>query len=262
MREVARLHAAFWDNEDLRALSWMPEHDHFFDTDSRSTGRLRAQLRAAHRARRDAARRARRGTARMARGAHRGTARDRDPRRPARRQPAVRDDARRADAVVLLDWQLANRSLAHDRRRAPARRQRAGSRAQGASGRGLRRVARGAGRGRRARLRPRGGARRLPPGGALLPVHPGEGLLPRGRRPGRAHRTACSTRWPSASTPRRSRSTPDACSTDLVRDARGRRRQTADDTVRGASSPARTATSWQARTSVGTNTSAPAMQAE
>lgn len=31
VRAAARLHAAYWSNDALAALHWMPEHDHFFD---------------------------------------------------------------------------------------------------------------------------------------------------------------------------------------------------------------------------------------
>lgn len=112
VREAARLHAAFWDNAALRALDWMPEHDHFFDSgfEEHWPGFVRSyELRIG----REAVRLGERVATRRA---------WLEERIAARPTTVIHGDLRAdnllfaagsgsSPEVVVLDWQLANRSL-------------------------------------------------------------------------------------------------------------------------------------------------------
>jgi aminoglycoside phosphotransferase (APT) family kinase protein len=113
VRHIARLHAAYWDNDALRALGWMPEHDHFFDQGFAQHWPAFArtyELRIG----REALRLGERVVARLP------WLEERIASRPA---TVIHGDLRADNLLfardgdpgnepVLLDWQLANRSLA------------------------------------------------------------------------------------------------------------------------------------------------------
>jgi len=114
VRTAARVHAAFWDSAALHALSWMPAHDHFFDegfADHWSSFARTYELRIG----REGLRVGERLLARLA---------WLEERIAARPMTVIHGDLRAdnllfapgaagaAPEVVLLDWQLATRSLA------------------------------------------------------------------------------------------------------------------------------------------------------
>lgn len=113
VREVARLHAAYWDSPALHALDWMPAHDHFFDDgfEEHWPGFARSyELRIG----RDALRLGERVAARRAWleqciADRPSTVIHGDLRADNLLFPSAGDGT---DEPVLLDWQLANRSLA------------------------------------------------------------------------------------------------------------------------------------------------------
>jgi aminoglycoside phosphotransferase (APT) family kinase protein len=114
VRTAARLHAAFWDSAALRALDWMPERDHFFDdgfADHWPSFARTYELRIG----RDGLRLGESIVARLAWLEERIAARPMSVIHGDLRADnllfAPRPDGAAPD-VVLLDWQLATRSLA------------------------------------------------------------------------------------------------------------------------------------------------------
>ena len=112
VRAIARLHAAYWDNDARAALDWMPEHDHFFDdgfvehwprfVESYELRIGRAALRLGERVCAKKAWLEERIAARPTGVAH----------GDLRADNLLFTPGERAAEPVILDWQLASRTLA------------------------------------------------------------------------------------------------------------------------------------------------------
>lgn len=112
VRQVARLHAAFWSSEELASLDWIPEHDHFWDEGYEHGWPSFAETYGL-----------RIGREAVALGEavvrHEAWLRERLASRPRtvihadlRADNILFGEAGTENAAVLLDWQLTSRSLA------------------------------------------------------------------------------------------------------------------------------------------------------
>lgn len=176
VRQIGRVHAAYWNNDRLASLDWLPDHDPFW-----SDGYAEHWP----------------GFAREyevrlgAEGVALGEALLRNlawlsGRLAERPSSFVHADLRAdnllfgaphtVDAVVILDWQLATRSLAAIDPTRLLGGSEPGVAAQRSPPRSFHRLARDAARARRPRLRVRRRARRFPPGSALQFAGAGAGL--------------------------------------------------------------------------------------
>jgi len=112
VRQIARLHAAFWDNDRLSALDWLPDHDHFWTDGYEANWPIFAreyELRL--------------GPEGLALGEsilrHLDWLQARVAERPSsfvhsdlRADNVLLGDPQSDDAAVIVDWQLGNRSMA------------------------------------------------------------------------------------------------------------------------------------------------------